>query len=173
MLPLDLINAVSAQLIRSITGRLFTDSEIRALSTHAVGKYFSDLLPEPKYERAARERVEEARTHIARASQIVTQLQIELGSQTQQLDAVLKELEEKKQLAQKYETLAHTSQEQFAAFKAEMEATLRQELVAQSERGKGLRRVASAILWFVTLVLGAALGAYFKDILGWLQSVAA
>lgn len=173
MLPIELFNAVGAELFKAISGRLFTETQIKAVASHAVGKYFSEFLPELKDERAARERVEEARDHIAKATHIIAQLQSELGSQTQQLDSVLKELEEKKQLAQTYGALAKTSQEQFAAFKLEMEDALRQELLAQSEKGKGIRRFASAMLWVITLVLGAALGTYFKDVLEWVRQVAA
>lgn len=173
MFHIDLFNAVGAELFKAVTGRLFTEAQIKSVSANAIGKYFADFLPEPKDERAARERVEEAREHIAKATQIIASLQSELGTQTQQLDAVLKELEEKKQLAQQYQALATAGQEQFAALRAQMEIALRQELLAQSEKGKRPRRVASAILWIVTLVLGAALGTYFKDVVQWLRVIAA
>ena len=97
----EVFSAISAELIRTVTGRLFTDAQIRQVAGHAVGKYFADLLPEPADERAARERVEEAQTHISRASEIITQLQSELGTQTQQLNRVLAEIEEKKKLAER------------------------------------------------------------------------
>ncbi len=173
MFYVELFNAVGTELFKAATGRLFTEAQIKSVSANAIGKYFADFLPEPKDERAARERVEEARDHIAKATQIIASLQSELGTQTQQLDAVLKELEEKKQLAQQYQTLATVGQEQFAALRAQMESALRQELLAQSEKGKRLRRVASAILWLVTLVLGAALGTYFKEVVQWLRTIAA
>lgn len=169
----DLINAVGIELFKAVTGRLFTEAQIKAVSENAVGKYFADFLPESKDERAARERVEDARDHIAKASDIIASLQSELGTQTQQLVDVLKELEEKKQLAQQYETLATVGQEQFAAFRTQMEGALRKELFAQSEKGKWPRRVASIILWFVTLVLGAALGTYFKEVVQWLRAITA
>ena len=54
-----------------------------------------------------------------------------------------------------------------------MEGALRQELLAQSEKDKRLRRFASAILWLVTLVLDAALGTYFKEVVHWLRTIAA
>lgn len=168
-----LITAVNTELIRAVTGRLFTDNQIRQVASHAVGRYFADLLPEPADERAARERVEEAQSHIAKASNIIGELQAELGTQTQQLNQVLAEIEEKKQLAMRYEALAKTGQEQFSAFKAEMEGALRQELLAQSNRGKTVRRIASALLWLVTLLLGAALGTYFKEVLAWVTQIAA
>lgn len=173
MFYVELFNAVGTELFKAATGRLFTEAQIKSVSANAIGKYFADFLPEPKDERAARERVEEARDHIAKATQIIASLQSELGTQTLQLDAVLKELEEKKQLAQQYQTLATVGQEQFAALRAQMESALRQELLAQSEKGKRLRRVASAILWLVTLVLGAALGTYFKEVVQWLRTIAA
>src|SRR5690606_29091650 len=106
----------------------------RNITSHAVGRYFADLFPEPREEREARARVEEARDHIAKASEIIGQLQAELGSQTTKLDAVLVELEEKKELASKYAALAQTSEQQFAAFKSEMEGVLRKELASQSEK---------------------------------------
>jgi hypothetical protein len=164
---IEILNAVSAELIRTATGRLFTDDQIRSVAGHAVGKYFADLLPEPSDDRSARERVDEARTHIAKATEIIGDLQGELSTQTQQLDQVLAEIEEKKVLALRYETLATTGKEQFAALKTEMEAALRQELFAQSERGKTTRRLASFFLWLLTLILGAALGTYFKEIITW------
>ncbi|MBE9103187.1 hypothetical protein [Vacuolonema iberomarrocanum] len=47
------------------------------------------------------------------------------------------------------------------AFKAEMEETVRKELSVQAEKGKHLRRTVSVISGAITLVIGAALGAWF------------
>ena len=58
---LEIASALSTEVLRTVTGRLFTDAQIRQVALHAVGKYFADLLPEPADERVARERVEEAR----------------------------------------------------------------------------------------------------------------
>ena len=63
-----LIRAVGLELSRAVTGRLFNDDQIRAVTKSAMGRYFADLLPEPADERTARERVEEARMHIGKAS---------------------------------------------------------------------------------------------------------
>ncbi len=169
----EFINVISAEAIRTITGRLFTEGQIRQIAKHTVGQYFAEFLPVSADDRAARQRVEEARSHIEQASTIISQLQSELGSQTQQLDKVLAEIEEKKQLAMRYEVLANTGQEQFAAFRLEMEGALRQQLSDQAEKGKTGRRLASGFLWIITLVLGAALGTYFKDVLMWLHVLAA
>ena len=46
----------------------------------------------------------------------------------------------------------------------EIETALREELVRQSRTGRGKRRVASALPWIITLVLGAALGSYFREV---------
>lgn len=99
MLYLEFVNAIAAEAIRTITGRLLNDVQIHQVATHAVAKYFADLMPEPADERVARVRVEEAQSHIEQAGAIISQLQSELGSQTQQLNKVLAEIEEKKQLA--------------------------------------------------------------------------
>jgi hypothetical protein len=104
----------------------------------------SCLLPESAEELQARERVEEARNHIDRASDIISSIKVGLGSQTQQLDLLLDGIEDKKQLSQRHEVLAKAGQDQFAAFKGEMEDALRQELTSQSEWDKLARRLASA-----------------------------
>ena len=173
MLTYDLIAAISKEIIRTVTGQLFTDREIRAFSTHTVGKYFSDWLPEPQEEKIARKRVEAAREHIREASTIITAMQIELVEQTQKLDLLLEEIEEKKVLAERYTQLVNTNQAQFAAFRQEMEESLRKQLIAQSKQGRRLRQAASAIISLITLLTGAALGAYFKDIVQWAQKIMA
>ncbi len=53
----------------------------------------------------------------------------------------------------------------------EMEDALRQQLIAQSNKGKGLRRTVSLFIWVVTLVAGSALGAYFKEVIVWIRSM--
>jgi len=104
--------------------------------------------------------VELLRLHIKEAAEIIVSLQEDLEKQAHQLEALAKEIEEKKKLADRYSILATTNQESFAAFKAELEETIRKELIAQSEKGKRIRRLASFIVWFITLVMGAALGTY-------------
>lgn len=168
-----LIAQIYTELIRSLTGQLFTKDQISQITSHAIGKYFAEFFPESEREKKAQERVEEAKGHITEASAIIAEMQSDLESQTTQLDALLADIEEKKKLAEKYKELASTKQEKFAVFKEEMGASLREELVQQSEQGKTLRRISSIIIWLVTLLLGAALGAYFKDIVEWAQAIIA
>jgi hypothetical protein len=93
--------------------------------------------------------------------------------QAQQLDQIIRDIEEKKKQADHYAVLAKTNKEAFDAFKAEMEDTLRSELIAQAEKGKRVRQVVSFVIWLITLVLGAALGAYFNPILNYVRGVSA
>jgi hypothetical protein len=71
--------AVTVELTRAITGRLFTEDQIRTVTKSAIGKYFSDFFPEISDGKKARDRVEEARTHIDKASSIIGQMQTELA----------------------------------------------------------------------------------------------
>lgn len=168
-----LFGAVGVELSRAITGRLFNDDQIRSVAKSAIGKYFADWLLEPADEHAAKERVEEARLHIDKASSIITQMQRELSQQSGQLDILLAEVEEKKKLAERYGHLAATNKGQSAAFRSEIEELLRKELVAQAERGRRLRQAASFAIWLFTLIVGASLGAYFKDVVAWVKVLAA
>ncbi|MCU7932802.1 MAG: hypothetical protein KZQ90_18560 [Candidatus Thiodiazotropha sp. (ex Codakia rugifera)] len=168
-----LVSQIWTDLLRSITGQLFTKDQISQITSHAAGKYFADLFPKPALETKARERVEEARQHIIEANAIISEMQVDLESQHAQLDSLLEDIEEKKRLAEKYAQLAETNEANFAALKEEMSNALREELLQQSEQGKTLRRVSSALIWIVTLLIGAALGTYFKNIVEWLKVIIA
>lgn len=167
------LDTLIAALFRTITGKIFTDDQISVLTSHTVGKYLADFLPEPKDQRAAREKVEDARQHIEKASSIITAMQQELSAQSTELDKLLVEIEENKELAKQYKYLASTNKEQFSALRKEMEEALRLELVAQSEKGKRLRQIISFVFWFATLIIGAALSTYFKEILELVKSLLA
>lgn len=156
---------VSRVLSRIITGKLLTEEQIQSISKNTVGSYFADWLPTPKEEADAKRRVEQARVHISEASSIISGLQDELNAQAQQLDQIIRDIEEKKKQADHYAVLAKTNKDAFDAFKTEMEETLKGQLIAQAEKGKRVRQVASFIIWLITLILGAALGAYFIPII--------
>jgi pyrroloquinoline quinone (PQQ) biosynthesis protein C len=83
---LALTTAATAELTRRITGRLFTEGQISALSKNAIGKYLAEFFPEPEDARAAKERVDEAQGHIRKANAIIAQMQQELAEQSTQLD---------------------------------------------------------------------------------------
>ena len=166
-----IVDQIYTELIRSITGRLFTKKQIAQITSHAIGKYFAEYFPEPEREKKAIERVEEAKEHINEAGAIIAAMHADLEQQTSQLDALLEDIEEKKRMAEKYAELASTNQEKFAAFKDEMGQVLREELTQQSEQGKTLRRIVSTSIWLVTLIVGAALGAYFIDIVSWVKKI--
>jgi len=161
---------VLGELSRLITGRIYTDEQIKTITSSAVGKYFTDFFPTPKDEQAVKEKVNAAREHISAASTIIFEMQDNLESQSKSLEHLLTEIEEKRKLAERYETLAKTNKQEFTAFREEMEMSLRKELEEQAAKGRRLRQFASLFLWLVTLVAGAALGAYFRDIVGLLQA---
>lgn len=169
--PLISFAPVINELVRLITGRLFTERQIRSITSHTVGRYLSDFFPEPEEEVKARARVEKAKQHIGEASAIIATMQSELVHQSAQLDELLEDIDRKRQLAERYDSLAQINEEKFSAFRAELEEALRQELRRQSEQGKVFRRVVSISVWLITLIFGAALGAYFKEIASWIANL--
>jgi CHASE3 domain sensor protein len=154
--------------IRAMTGVLYTDSQIKTITSGATGKYLKEFFPYTKDELEAKNRVDTAREHIDAASTIIRDMQEDLEAQDVQLNELLDTIKEKKKLADRYQTLADTNKEAFVAFKIEMEEALRKELVEQATQGKRTRQAVSFVLWVITLVIGAALGTYFKDIMTWL-----
>lgn len=167
----SIIFEISSSISRSLTGQLFTDGQIKSFTSNAIGRYFSGWFPQPKDERKARKRVEAAKEYIDKASSIITAMHSDLDSQTTQLDHLLMEIKKKKTLAKKYEELAETSQEKFSAFRHEMEEILREKIIEESGKGKRVRQAASFLIWSFTLILGAALGAYFKLIVAWCATI--
>jgi Rad3-related DNA helicase len=152
----DLLVEALAELSKLITGKLLTEAQLEAASKNIVGRYFSDFLATPQKEVEAKERIEKARHHITEASAIIGSIQNELEDQAAKLESLVKDIEEKKQLADRYATLAKTNQEYITALRAEMEDSVRQGLLAQSEKHK-FRRQLIALLVFV-------LGAVFSSL---------
>jgi len=157
MLINQLLGQVSRAVIQVITGKFLTDEQIRLISKNVVGAYFADLLPTPKNELEAKERIEQASLYITEASQIISGLQNDLDNQASQLDQIIREIEEKKKVANHYSMLAETNQKAFTAFKIEMEESIRKQLNAEANKGKRARQIVSAVMWLITLILGAAL----------------
>jgi chromosome segregation ATPase len=157
-----IVNEISKEVIKLLTGKLLTESQIQSVSKHVVGKYFADLLPTSENEVEAEKRITSARMHITEASNIISSLQSDLKRQADQLEFLAKEIDQKKQIAERYAVLAQTNQDAFSAFKTEMEETLRKELNAQNEKGKTIRRTVSFASWSIALVAGAFLGAWFQ-----------
>jgi hypothetical protein len=172
---MSILTTLSAEIVsqatRALTGQLFTEEQIKKITSHSVGKYLKELFPDNELERTQRERIEMAQSHIEEASSIIADMRTELDAQKQTLDHLLGEIEEKKSTAEKYAQLAETNQGAVLAVRQEIETALREELVRQSTAGRGTRRVASALLWVTTLVLGAALGSYFREIWGFAVSL--
>jgi hypothetical protein len=145
---------ILAELSKIITGKLLTDAQIIAASKSIVGSQFLDFLAPTQKEVEAKERIENARRHISEASTIISSIQNELEDQATKLDFLVKEIEEKKELADRYATLAKANEESFRAYRAEMEDTVRKELIAQSEKHKNLRKVLAIFLFIFSAVFG-------------------
>ncbi|MFX4228723.1 MAG: hypothetical protein ACFHHU_12865 [Porticoccaceae bacterium] len=159
---------LTTEIIRIVTGRMFSEEQIKSITSHAAGKYLAEFFPESGEEVDARKRVEDAKNHISSASKIISDLQAELDTKTTNLDALLEDIEEKKKLAERYQQLASTNKEQFAALRQEMEDALRRQLIEESQKGKNIRRFVSFLIGLLTLIAGAALGAYFKEVIAWI-----
>lgn len=158
---------VASQILSS---RLLTEEQIRSISTNVVGQYFSDWFATPAQERETSEKVALAQRHISDATDIISAIRSDLDTQAKQLIKLVEDIAAKKKDAEHYAILAQTNQELFAPFKAEMERTIREQLVAQSNKDKHLRQVVSFIFWAITLVAGAALGAYFPELVGLIRA---
>ena len=130
----------------------------------SLDNIFSDWFATPAQERETSEKVASAQKHIADATDIISGIRADLDSQAQQLNQLVQDIAAKKEAAAHYATLAKTNEEAFAPFRVEMERTIREQLIAQANKDRTLRRVVSFIFWLITLVAGAALGAYFLDI---------
>lgn len=167
---ITLYTELFTQIVRTLTGALYTDGEIKRITRGATGKYLEEFFPATKDEQDAQNRIMSARNHIEAAGTIIRDMQDDLEAQDRQLNELLSTIDEKKKLADRYQTLAATNKEAFKAFREEMENALRNELTEQANQGKNLRQIASAIIWIVTLIVGAALGSYFKDIVTWFGS---
>ncbi|ABV67180.1 hypothetical protein Abu_0920 [Aliarcobacter butzleri RM4018] len=169
LMSLDLFSSIVLEIVRSINGKLYTDEEIKNITKGATGKYLKEFFPSSQDELAAKNRVEAAKKHIEAASNIIRDIQDDLYSQDKQLNDLIDTISEKKKLADRYQTLANTNKEAFEAFKVEMEEALKHELIEQENKGKRLRQLVSLGTWLVTLILGAALGTYFKDIIEFIK----
>jgi hypothetical protein len=159
-----LLNEIVLFLLRVTTGQLFTDKQIKAITSHSVGQYFSSIFPEETKLTDQRHKIEAARVHIESAASIITEMRGDLEAQRVTLDLLLSEISEKRSTAHRYRTLAEANKDAVAALRTEMEDALRKELDRNSKAGSTIRRALSGIWWLTTLVLGAALGAYFKDL---------
>ena len=167
----SLISEVYVQAAKAITGRLFTESQIKSITRHSVGRYFKELFPEAENEIERRERIELAQNHITQASRIMSEMRSELDAQKETLELLLAEVDEKKSTAERYDALAKTNQRSVTAMREEIEATLREELTRQSKAGRGTRRIASAFIWLFTLVAGAVVGNHYNDIIAFFKGL--
>lgn len=162
----------SNQLIRAITGRLFTTEQIRAITSHSIGKHLSELFPTEKEELERQQRFEAAKSHIDEATQIIAEMRSDLEAQNDSLNRLMEEIDKKQMIAERYAHIANTKEAEVQAVREEWEIVLRNELEKQSEEGKAVRRIVSISLWVFTLIAGAAAGHFFPLLLEVLSATA-
>lgn len=162
---------VGREFFRILTGNLLTEDQIKSISSHAVGRHFADLFPENMERQSQQQRLQQAQLHIEGASSIIGDMNSELESQKETLNALISEIEQKKSHAQKYAELAKTNEVAAAAIKDELETAVRAELTRSSQEGRWARRSFSAVLWIATLIAGAALGNHFEEMVALMASL--
>lgn len=167
-----LTSEVTLQLVRVLTGQLFTEEQIKNISKHSVGRHFTDMLPENIDTKSHKERIELAQKQIESAASIMADMKVELDTQKKTLTNLINDIDTKRADARKYGELAATNQNTISAIRHELEFALRAELTRQSQEGRILRRTISIFLWIVTLIIGAALGAYFREMVAFITNLA-
>jgi hypothetical protein len=66
-LDLTTITAVIAvEIVRLLTGRLFTKDEISKITSHTIGRYLTELFPKIEEGKGVEDRVSEAQAHISK-----------------------------------------------------------------------------------------------------------
>ncbi len=163
----QLAHSIAYSFVNGITGRLFTQKQIGDIAKSVISISFSPDAPDPADPTAAQERFDEARVHFAKANAIITDMQEELTQQSNKLGELHVEVATQKNLAAEYGRLAALSKEDSSAVRGAFEEAVRNGIAAEAEKGRTSRRIASAIWAVVTLVGGAWLGAYFKEIPSW------
>jgi len=90
------IGELGIQITKMLSGQLLSDEQIKSVSKHATGKYFSSLLPEDKETLEQNKKIESARQHIESASEIMSEIRDEIHTQEESLKKILNKIEEKK-----------------------------------------------------------------------------
>ena len=162
---------IVAALSQLISGRILSEDQIKRISNDAIGKHFKDFLPIAEKDQTNQDRVEKAQESIARASGIIGEIKKDLDDQTRQLNEMLVKAETKKQQVEKYSALATMAESQAKAVREELTNTIRNELEAHTKKGRRVRQLVSLAAWLATLILGAALSSYFKDIWVWARTL--
>ena len=169
----NLLLELTRILTRIITGRLLTAEQINGVTGTVVGKYFTDWFRSHRM----RSKPRNVLTALSNTSQ--KPIESLAASNTTWIrrrnswENSRWKLMKKRSIAERYAAMAATNETAVAAFRAELERALRRELTEQANRGKRLRQLASFTVWFVTLIMGAALGAYFPQIVHWVRSIGA
>jgi len=108
-------------------------------------------------------RVEMAADHLLKAGSLLSSLRTDLERQSQELANVQANIDKHKQDVEYWKKLADINKESAQVLTVELESALRRQIRQELDRGKNLRRVASAIGWIITLILGGIVGAMIQQ----------
>lgn len=148
---LDALAEISRQLIgTSIAPILATDA-----ITKVVAEVLRDFMSAERRAPTISDRAADATKALTHASQIIGELETELANHKNRLDEVVVQIETKRMEANHWANLASFNEQQVAALTAEVERRLREQIRAEQKRNIGWRRVATFVIWLITLILGA------------------
>lgn len=122
------------------------------------------LFPNKDQEDSIQIRTQEASNHLSEAARILGQLQSELNDRNQELQMLLTTINDRKDEASHYAELANVNKNTADAFRKETEKILREQLRIEFERDKTKRKIVSAIVWTITLLLGGIVGVLIQKL---------
>lgn len=166
--PSQVLGAMAEIVKVSVGGSLFGGALPVGALSGIIGNVASDvvarLLGTPRDTQDFKVRAEAAAEHLNNAAAILGQLQLELGERTQELQAVVAEVESGKDQAQHWRTLASVDKQVAQSLVREVEVRVRTQIQAELDRNKTVRRIAGFLVWTITLVLGALVGLWAQEL---------
>lgn len=127
-----------------------------------VNQVVRDLLARPQAEDDIRARAAAASNHLAEAGAILSELQRELTSRNDELSQLLASIEERREEAEHWKKLASVNEDLAQSLTREIERRVREQMRLELERNKTIRRIASFLVWLLTLFLGAIIGVWVQ-----------
>ncbi len=85
MIVQSLFNELFIQILRTLTGQLFTKEQIRQITQHSLGRYLAELFPEDEKALDRAQRLSAAKQHMESAARIMSEMRLELDAQTETL----------------------------------------------------------------------------------------
>ncbi len=110
-----------------------------------------------------RTRAQLASDHLSQAGVILADLQSELDRRSGELDSLLNLIDSRRAEAEHWAEVAATNEKQASALIQEIESRVGKKVQEKLEERKVRRRVSGILLWVLTLVAGALIGAIVQQ----------